>query len=188
MGTTRREALESTQLLVELLSDENGSTERILLGYLEAKGRLSGWMRHLAMEQVKPAIGRLEEVKVEVGKRMALYADRIPEKYLRIRGFNEVHALLYAMLWLNQGKPVTTDRLRILTADAGQTERRTRELRDLGLTIEAVQSGSQDVYVLRSIVPDADEGAKEQIRRNLDEAKKAKKLPEAEYQMLIAKL
>ena len=64
MGTKRSEAVESTQLLVELLSDEHGSTERILMGYIEAKRRLSDWMSHLAMEQVTPAVGRLEEVKV----------------------------------------------------------------------------------------------------------------------------
>ena len=116
---------------------------------------------------------------------MALYADRIPKQYLQIRGFGKVHVLLYAMLWLNEGKPVTTERLRILTADAGQTERRTRELRDLGLAIDAAQRGGQDVYVLRSRAPDADAGAKAQIRRNLVEAKK---LPETERQGLIAKL
>jgi hypothetical protein len=185
VGTTRSEALESARLLVELLSDEHGSTERILAGYLEAKARLSVWMYQLAVEQVKPAVDRLEEVKAEVEKRMALYADRIPEQYLRIRGFGRTHALIYAMLWLNQGKPVTADRLRVLTADAVHTERRTRELRELGLTIDAAQPGGQDAYLLRSRTPDVDAGAREQVRQNLMEAKN---LPADQRQALIAKL
>jgi hypothetical protein len=185
MGTTRDAVLDSARMLVDLLSDEHESPERILKGYLEARGLLSDWMYQLAVEQVKPAVGRLEEVKALVKKRMEyLFADRIPAQYLRVRGYRSTHAHIYALLFLNQGEPVTADRIRILTADAVHTERRIRELRALGLTIDAVQLGALDAYVLRSKEPDVNAAAKEQVKHNL----KSKSVQEEERKKLLAKI
>jgi hypothetical protein len=57
----------------------------------------------------------------------------------------------------------------MLTGDAVHTERRTRELRDLGFNLEAKHTSGTDVYILRSDVPDTAVGAAIQVKRNIRE-------------------
>jgi hypothetical protein len=55
----------------------------------------------------------------------------------------------------------------MLTGDAVHTERRARELRDLGFTLEARHTGGADMYVLRGTEPDAAAGAAIQVAKNI---------------------
>src|SRR5207247_1102148 len=85
----------------------------------------------------------------------------------RIRGYTSPHRDLFAYLSMRVGESVPAAMLRVLTGDAVHTERRARELRDLGLDVEAARSGGADAYVLRSVQPSLDEGSWNIVRLNI---------------------
>jgi hypothetical protein len=87
------------------------------------------------------------------------YGGVVPEKYLRVRGYGGVHPQLFAYLSRRVGQAVSASELRVLTADAAHTERRVRELRDLGFDIVAAHSAGSDIYRLTSKTPDLHKGA-----------------------------
>jgi hypothetical protein len=78
-----------------------------------------------------------------------------------------VHPILFAYLARHIGEPVTASRLRLLTGDQVHTERRLRELRDLGLPLDSEQYADDDQYVLRSVTPDVDAAALYQAQHNV---------------------
>jgi hypothetical protein len=92
---------------------------------------------------------------------------RLPAKYLKVRGFGKSHARLVAYLVRSSGNEVSASELRMLTGDAVHTERRARELRDLGFELEAKHTGGTDVYLLRSAEPDVAAGAAIQVAQNI---------------------
>jgi hypothetical protein len=113
------------------------------------------------------------------------YSGAIPEKYLRIPYGSRVHEELFSVLLARRGTPVRTDQLRIVTADSIHTERRTRELRELGLDIEASKSNGLDVYTLESLQVDTSKVASI-VKNNIEKDKKV--LPPDERQRYLAAL
>lgn len=65
---------------------------------------------------------------------------QIPEKYRLVRGYSKAHRRLFGYLFVRQNLYVSVDELRLLTGDAVHTERRLRELRDLGIVIDMSES------------------------------------------------
>ena len=80
---------------------------------------------------------------------------------------------------------MSADELRLLTGDAVHTERRARELRDLGLQIETFSSGGLSIYVLKNGTPDLAAGARATAARNI---RNDKALGPAEREHLITSL
>jgi hypothetical protein len=158
----------SLQELLKLLEENKASTETLLLGYLEVKETTARAFKLLAEEQVAGAINELGKIRDELSQVMRLKcAGRIPPKYLVVRGFRTPHDVMYAALYLSLGQPVTTERLRVLSGDAVHTERRGRELRELGVDIEETTLGGADAYVLRSKILDTASAYRHLIERNI---------------------
>ena len=109
----------------------------------------------------------LEGVKKDIEQQMREGYPRLPAKYLKVRGFGKSHARLVAYLVRSAGNEVSASELRMLTGDAVHTERRARELRDLGFALEAKHTGGTDVYLLRSAEPDVAAGAAIQVAQNI---------------------
>jgi hypothetical protein len=159
-------ALDSVATLGELLADSGAEDRRLVLAYLEAKHLLAEAFEAFAVEKyADPTV--LEEVKKALEPVMRQAYPRAPDKYLRVRGFVEVHARLLAYLVPRAGCDVSAAELRMLTADAVHTERRARDLRDLGFQLDARSTAGSDVYVLRSPVPDTVAGAALLVAKNI---------------------
>ncbi|MGW2944753.1 hypothetical protein [Streptomyces sp. NPDC001226] len=84
------------------------------------------------------------------------YGELIPDKYLKVPYGSRVHEELFTILLDHQGSPVPAMMLRIISADSVHTERRMRELRELGLDIIARKAQGVDVYTLQSLQIDLD--------------------------------
>ena len=78
------------------------------------------------------------------------------------------------------GEPVSANELRMLTGDAVHTERRARELRDLGYQLTAKHVAGSDVYVLESPEPDLGAAAAYLVRKNITEDRGISKTRAAE--------
>jgi hypothetical protein len=162
----RATAHESALALADLLADTTTEERRLIAGYLDAKKILARAFEVFGVERYRdPAV--MTRVKTVLETEMRRTFDQLPERYLRVRGYGESQARILAYLARSIGSEVTADELRMLTGDAVHTERRARELRDLGLHLEARHTGGADVYVLRSLDPNASEGAAIQVSRNI---------------------
>jgi len=164
----RAAALDSLATLTDLLGDPATDDRRLVSGYLETKMLLAAAFEALAGEKyTDPTV--LDSAKTVVESAMrSLYPD-LPVKYLRVRGFGTVHARLLAYLARRVMSDVSAGELRMLTGDAVHTERRTRELRDLGFQLDARHTSGSDVYVLRSNEPDPVAGAATLVAKNIRE-------------------
>jgi hypothetical protein len=89
-----------------------------------------------------------------------------------------VHGPLYAYLAAHVGEAVPAWRLRVLTAEQKETERRVRELRDLGLDVEA----SAETFTLRSLDPAIDAGVVWAVEKRL-ETRSGLRSPEVERRL-----
>ena len=162
-----REATESLEYLTSLL-ESGADLERVIDGYLEARRLLAKTFRNLAQAHLEPLNPVLDGVRMKVEGRMSeLYGGRIPQQYLTLRKYGATHQLLAAYMFRQTGRPVSASRLRLLTGDQVHTERRVRELRDLGLSIEAGRVAGENQYILASQEPNVDRGAKIQLTQNI---------------------
>ena len=162
-----REAIASLQYLTSLLESQ-ADLDRVIDGYLETRRLLARTFRDLAhahLELVNPV---LDGVRTKVEHRMEeLYRGRVPPEYLAVRKYGTTHQLLAAYMFRQAGRPVPASRLRLLTGDQVHTERRVRELRDLGLNVEAARVAGENQYILTSQEPDVDRGAAIQLAQNI---------------------
>jgi hypothetical protein len=149
----RASASDSVATLSELLADGGTDDRRLVLGYLEAKRVLAAAFEAFAVERYADS-AVLENAKAAIEREMARLYPAVPAKYLKVRGYGEVHARLLAYLSQRAGTDVSAGELRMLTGDAVHTERRARELRDLGYALDARHVAETDVYVLQSNDPD----------------------------------
>ena len=126
--------------------------ERIFDAYVDHKLTSARAMRTLALRHLELDLGSLDRWKARVETAMSdtdsQLGGLVPFDYIRVRGFARLHATLFAYLERHAGRPVAATRIRILTADQVHTERRVRELRDLGLAIATSEAGGEDTYVL----------------------------------------
>jgi hypothetical protein len=118
----------------------------------------------------------LEATRKRIESRMTeLFAGRFPDKYLVVRGYKAVQPILLQYLAQHAGNPVKGSKLRVLTADQIHTERRVRDLRDLGFQVEWKKVADEDQYILNSAEPDLDSAAVLQLRKNIRDDKKLSK-------------
>lgn len=146
-------AARAVDLLRDALADSEETPQDLFDAYLYAKRNLADAMQAFARDHLPPggfeAFRDLRDSLSATAR--ARYGDKVPERYLRVPYGSRAHAELFSLLVQHRGKPVSAALLRILTADSVHTERRMRELRELGLDIQAAKSLGGDVYILRSL-------------------------------------
>lgn len=163
---TRQDALDAITALRDLLLDPDADDRRLIAGYVEAKGALASAFEAFAVSR-HGDVEIMRDHKRRIEERMTREFAAVPRKYLRVRGYGDTHARLLAYLVHHQNQEVPAAELRLLTRDAVHTERRTRELRDLGFKLDALHTSGRDVYVLRDANPDISTAARELVRRNI---------------------
>jgi hypothetical protein len=165
---TRLRALasDSVATLSELLADGETDDRRLVSGYLEAKRVLAAAFEAFAVERYSDSTV-LETAKATIEREMTRLYPALPAKYLKVRGYGEAHARLLAYLSQRVGTDVSAGELRMLTGDAVHTERRARELRDLGYALDARHVADADVYVLQSTEPDLALACADLVAKNI---------------------
>lgn len=181
----RSTASEAARHLARLLEEES-DFERLLDGYIEAKRTLARSFRDLSDSRVDPANQVIADARQEMTEQMrAMYGDVLPQAYLCAPSLGSTHAKLLGYLMAHVGTPVPASRLRVLTGDQTHTERRVRELRQIGLSVDAVRSRGENRYVLRDLILSLDEAIPSVLASNL---KADKGLSNAERSRLLRTL
>jgi hypothetical protein len=185
-----RKSLENLELFTGLvrsqIDEPEVEFERLLDGYLEARRSLAKQFCLVAQRYLLRGDSLLETTRQRIEERMGkVFGGRIPEKYLVVHGYTSVQPILLQYLAQHVGNPVRSSKLRILTADQIHTERRVRDLRDLGFQVEWKKVADDDQYVLKSVEPDLDAASSSQVRKNI---KDDKKLPKLEKDKLLSLL
>lgn len=161
--------------------------ELLLDAYLELKRVLAREFREIATIALLNDSPLLQETKLMVQDAITRrYEGRLPGKYLTVKGFDGVHPELLEYLALHAGNPVSSSRLRMLTGDQVHTERRVRDLRDLGFEILAKRAAGEDHYLLTNTRPNTEDAARRMVRTkilkddNLDNTQRQELLDVAE--------
>lgn len=175
-----RKSLEDLELFSEIVQSQvdrpEVEFERLLDGYLEARRSLAKQFCLVAQRYLLRGDTLLETTRKRIEQRMSqIYDDRIPAKYKAVRGYTSVQPILLQYLSQHAGNPVRSSKLRILTGDQIHTERRVRDLRELGFDVEWKKVSDEDQYILASAEPDLDRAAAAQVRKNIREDKRLTK-------------
>lgn len=148
----------AVEALRSALSTAEESPESILDAYLYSKQVLAKSMQSLLLAQLRLPCPEFRLVCTELVERMKTrYSRLVPEKYLRVIYSGQAHERLFAVLLHSIGEPVHGERLRCVTGDSIHTERRVRELRELGLDVTWKQINGSQHYTLGSPTLASDE-------------------------------
>lgn len=180
IGSELRKSRDSLELFTELIRSQIDRTEvefeRLLDGYLEARRSLARQFCVVAQHYLLRDDSLLETTRKRIKEQMTkLFSGRVPERYLVVRGYTSVQTILLQYLAQHVGNPVRSSKLRILTADQIHTERRVRDLRELGFEVEWKKAADEDQYVLKSVDANLDAAAALQVRKNIRNDKKLAK-------------
>jgi hypothetical protein len=168
------------------LEDPEMTPAATLDAYLFAKRALAESMQSLMRSQL-PASSRaaFQEIRTRIQDELhSRFAGRVPDRYLRVPYGTKANEELFAVLHQEIGSPVDSARLRTINADDIHTERRIRELRELGLDVIPSKVNGNQYYVLGSLDLDSD-----RIRELPVKAiRNTKSLSKAEKEDLIARI
>ncbi|MFD4695398.1 hypothetical protein [Streptomyces sp. NPDC058463] len=119
---------------------------------IAARALQSRMLAHLPAENhIFRALHR--EIQQEM---LSRYQDVVPEVLLRTPYRGKTHEGLFSLLQENLERPVQAAMLRIVTGDNVHTERRARELRELGFDLHWHEEEEISIYELRSLELDFD--------------------------------
>jgi hypothetical protein len=164
---------------------EDSSPDGLIDAYLFAKRHLAQSMKALLLSQLPSECPKFAEMRARIETEMKnRYADRIPEQFLKVLYGSKVHELLFMILLRDLGRPVDSDRLRIVTGDQTHSERRARELRELGFSIETSEKDGSRYYTMADLEIDYSK-VPELIAKTI---KKSGSLTEAQKDSLTARL
>ncbi|MEV5162848.1 hypothetical protein [Streptomyces sp. NPDC053728] len=170
--------------LATLLGENDESADAVFGAYMVAKKDLARSMQEMLRSTLPPSRHAFAELRSRVSQSLqGRFGDRIPEKYLAVPYDTVANQDLFGLLYEHIGKPVETTVLRAINADDIHTERRIRELRELGLRIDSVKRDGVGCYLLTSLDLDPD-----QTKALVMKAIKKPSVPEAEQEKLIAAL
>jgi len=142
--------------------------EELLDRYVDTRRALAAEFANLSKSVLLSESSLLQTTVVAIKKRMQeLFNDRVPDRYLSLEGYSGVHPILLEYLARHIGDSVPASRLRVFTGDQVHTERRVRELRDLGFSIAWESIGDEQQYSLLSTDADLDEAARFRLEHNL---------------------
>lgn len=149
------------------LSSASSFDEGLADEYNRLRRSLASSFQSMSLAAVPRSEFRLTDVKAAVSEEMrGLFSGRVDSSLFSIRGYTTPHPDLYSVLAQRAGESVPGWRLRLLSGDKLHTERRTRELRDLGLQISVLEQEDDSVYVLEKLQPDLIFAAAFQLRKN----------------------
>lgn len=187
-GIFRRVSDELSYLQEAVLAESSQpepDIHHVLNAYLGSRRKLSAELRALAEETLVGDLVELDRTIGRIEETMRLeYRGIVPDRLLKVRGYRGIHGVLAEYLSRNAGTPVTGSLLRLLSGDQVHTERRIRELRDLGYQLKAERVAGEDIYVL-DVPADVAGGALLQLKKNVRDDRKA---TEAEKAGLLAEL
>ncbi|MGW4489758.1 hypothetical protein ACWEOE_38730 [Amycolatopsis sp. NPDC004368] len=169
--------IDATAALKELLEqlEAGDSAQDVFDAYLRAKPLTAEAMQARMRRHLPERCETFHDLRQRLGAEIIRrYEDFIPDRYLRVPYGSRTHEELFSVFFEHRGMPVPAAKLRIVTADSVHTERRTRELRELGLDIDATKANGEDVYALCSLEIDIDK-IRSIVRNNVEKDKK--KLP-----------
>lgn len=163
----------------------DSSPDDLIDAYLFAKRHLAQSIKTLLLSQLPSECQEFADLRADIEAEMKnRYADVIPERFLRVPYGSQVHELLFMILLRNLGKRVDSDRLRIVTGDKTHSERRARELRELGFNIATSEADGSQYYTLADLEVDYTK-VPELIAKVI---KKTESLTEAEKRSLTDRL
>ncbi|MCP2249079.1 hypothetical protein [Lentzea aerocolonigenes] len=143
-------AAATEDLLVQLRSGT--SSQDLLDTYLYAKRLLAESMQAYVRLGLPERCEEFHELRAQLGTEMERrYGGTVPAAYLAVPYGSRVHEELFSLLLQRKGQNVEAALLRVVTADSVHTERRLRELRELGMDIVSLESNDIDYYVLGSL-------------------------------------
>ncbi|MFF2640741.1 hypothetical protein ACFVUB_12940 [Streptomyces niveus] len=120
--------------------------------YVWSKSVLAKAMRARLEMHLPPECPTFWELRDRVAEAiMRKFGQSIPLKYLKVPYKSSVHIALFAILLEKIGEPVESAMLRVVTEDSVHTERRMRELRELGFDITPIEMRGIDFYKLGSL-------------------------------------
>ncbi|MFJ6381703.1 hypothetical protein ACIQI7_17125 [Kitasatospora sp. NPDC092039] len=170
--------------VLKQLRDDQADPQDLLDAYLYAKRLLAESMQALVRTNLPAECDTFADLRAQLADRMAAeYGERVPARYLTVPYGSRTHEELFAILLGRFTKPVSAAFLRVVTRDSVHTERRTRELRELGLDIVTGREGGNDVYTLRSLELDTS-----MIPTIITNNLRDKKAPEHEKRAVLAVL
>jgi len=171
VGAIERGVAESAAAALEYLAGllrSKADLDRVLDGYLETRRLLSRTFKVLVERRLGSPTSIMKSARDRVAAVMrSQYGTVVPEDLLRVRPYGELHTLLLAYMHSFAGKAVPGTKLRIISGDQVHTERRLRELRDLGFHIQASVVAGEHQYVLVTTEQDLDDAARVQLRHNI---------------------
>lgn len=132
------------------------SVEELLDVYNVIRKEMSAVLVELTSEDLPAADAAIRNAIERVEKRAHDLSPDRALKELKVRGHRGLHGILLHYLSLHIGEPVKGSTLRILAGDQVHTERRIRELRDLGYDIGISTVAGESTYCLTSSVQDLD--------------------------------
>ncbi len=160
-------------IITSQLNKEDVDFERLLIGYLDARRSLAKHFSEVSQKALLRGDTLIEQTRRSIEERMRTrFHGRVPDSYLAVRGYKAVHPVLLQYLAQHVGDPVPGAKLRVLIGDQVHTERRVRDLRDLGFDVVWKKVSDDNQYVLKSVQPDFDEAAAVQLRHNIKNDKK----------------
>lgn len=149
------------------LSNAAGFDETLASEYNRVRVSLATSFQRMSLDALPSETFPLAALKARVEAAMReLFAGRVDSSLFVVRGYTSPHPDIYTYLASRVGEAVPAWRLRLLTRDAVHTERRTRELRDFGLLVDAFEQSGEAQYRLRGLDPDLTYGAAFQLRKN----------------------
>lgn len=152
----------------QLSSNQNESLDLTLERYVSFRRTVARLVRDHARKQLADHSKELDKIFAAIGRAMGAFDDgSIPPKYLVPSPYGQTHSDLLGYLVRHLGSPVSGSKLRVITGDQIHTERRLRELRNMGLDLTSERVFNDDQYVLRGLDVDLGRAAAAQIVRNI---------------------
>ncbi|MDQ0761099.1 hypothetical protein [Streptomyces canus] len=139
--------------LQTLLSQINRHTnpQELFEAYTYAKRVTADALKSRMLMHLPAENSKFRELYAKVQKELNVqYGEFFPDGFLKAPYGNQLHERLFSLLEENFSQPIEAAKLRIVTADGVHTERRTRELRELGMDVDWYEEDGLDFYVLRS--------------------------------------
>ncbi|MFD8468408.1 hypothetical protein ACFV10_25270 [Streptomyces cyaneofuscatus] len=183
-GEWKRLKPDAEHALRMLLSEipDHATPQSLFEAYTYAKDIAARAMQSRMLGDLPPENNQFKLLRAEIKQEMdSQYKGTIPPNLLRIPYSGKTHEYLFSLLQKNLAQPVQAAMLRIVTADNVHTERRARELRELGLDVHWYDIEEISVYELRSL--DIDFEMIPAIIRN--NARKNKSMTKEQKQLIL---
>lgn len=152
-------------------AEEGVNVDALLANYVNLRRTMGAELSSICGDLLVAQQSALAEHRQRVAAHMAeLFGGIASADLLTVRGYAGVHDIIFEYLARHVGEAVPISRIRVLTGDQVHTERRIRELRDLGFEISWKKAGGEDQYMLAALDVDLDRVAAAIFRSNVRES------------------